>query len=53
LVVDEAPAAATIGAVGTVRASWVGLEPAGEYLGAVSHSGPSGLIGLTLIDIVT
>jgi subtilisin family serine protease len=53
LVVDEAPASATVGAIGTVRASWAGLDPAGEYLGAVSHSGPSGLIGLTLVDIVT
>jgi subtilisin family serine protease len=53
LVIDDAPAAATIGAVGTVRASWTDLEPGREYLGAVSHAGGSGLIGLTLVDIVT
>lgn len=53
LMIDEAPTAATIGAVGTVRASWSGLDPASEYVGAVSHSDGAGLIGLTLVEITT
>ncbi len=53
LVIDDAPTMASIGATATVTASWAGLEPGAEYLGAVSHSTASGLIGLTLVDITT
>ena len=53
LVIDDAPSTAAIGAVGTITASWAGLDPAAEYVGAVSHSSASGLIGLTLVDIMT
>ncbi len=51
LVVDSAPSAATIGTSGTVSVSWTGLDPAARYLGAVSHSDDSGLLGLTLITV--
>ena len=51
LSVDSAPASATIGAVETIDVSWSGLDPATQYLGAVSHSDGGGLIGLTLIEV--
>ena len=50
LSVDSAPASAVLGTSGTVGVSWTGLG-AGHYLGAVSHSDGSGLLGLTLVDI--
>jgi hypothetical protein len=53
LVIDSAPTSATLGAVATIRASWSGLDASSEYLGAVSHSDGSGLVGLTLVDITT
>jgi subtilisin family serine protease len=53
LVIDSAPTEATIGAVGSVVASWAGLDAGAEYVAAVSHSSASGLIGLTLVDITT
>ena len=54
LSIDSAPAAATIGAIETIQVSWTGLGTGalGDwYLGAVSHTGPSGLLGLTLVEI--
>lgn len=50
LVIDSAPAAASNGSSGTVSTSWSGLAP-GSYLGAVSHTGDTGLLGLTLISV--
>ncbi|MFN2181398.1 MAG: hypothetical protein ACK2UV_18085, partial [Candidatus Promineifilaceae bacterium] len=50
LSVDSAPTSATIGATGTVEVSWSGLAD-GEYLGAVSHTGDVGLMGLTLVEV--
>jgi len=50
LSVDSAPTSATIGATGTVEVSWSGLTD-GEYLGAVSHTGDVGLMGLTLVEV--
>jgi hypothetical protein len=52
--VNSAPASATIGTTGTVNISWSGLTSgsiANWYLGAVSHTGDVGLMGLTLINI--
>ena len=51
LAIDSAPASATNGATGTVTASWSGLAPGTSYLGAVSHSGDAGLLGLTLVNV--
>jgi hypothetical protein len=53
LVIDSAPTSVSIGEVATIEASWSGLTPSTEYLGAVSHANASGLIGLTLVDITT
>ena len=50
LAVDSAPASATVGSTGTVNVSWSGLA-SGSHLGAVSHTGDAGLMGLTLIEV--
>ena len=50
LAVDSAPASAVIGATETVDISWSGLAP-GTHLGAVSHTGDSGLMGLTRVEV--
>lgn len=52
LMIDNAPSSATLGAVETIDVSWSGLAP-GHYLGAVSHTGDIGLMGLTLVDVVS
>jgi hypothetical protein len=46
-----APPAAVVGVPGTVQASWSGLTAGTRYLGAVSHSGPSGLLALTVVSV--
>jgi hypothetical protein len=51
LVVDAAPSSATIGTVGTVDVSWSGATLGEWHLGAVSHTGDVGLMGLTLVDV--
>jgi subtilisin family serine protease len=53
LSIDSAPASATNGTTGTVTASWSGLAPGTSYLGAVSHTGDAGLLGLTLVNVDT
>jgi hypothetical protein len=50
LVLDSAPVSAVIGTTGTIAVSWSALA-SGEYLGAVSHTGPPGLLGFTLVDV--
>lgn len=51
LSVDSAPTSATIGETGTIDYSWSGATAGQWHLGAVSHTGPGGLLGLTLIDV--
>jgi subtilisin family serine protease len=51
--IDSAPDQAVIGAVETITVSWSGLAPDMRYLGAVSHTGPNGLMGLTLVNVDT
>ncbi|MBN1369700.1 MAG: S8 family serine peptidase [Dehalococcoidaceae bacterium] len=51
LTVDSAPASATLGATETINVSWTGATDGQWHLGAVSHTGDSGLMGLTLINI--
>ncbi len=53
LTIAAAPTEATIGAVADITASWAGLTAGESYLGAVSHSDASGLIGLTVVEIAT
>jgi hypothetical protein len=48
-----APASATLGATETITVDWAGLDAGTKYLGAVSHSDASGLLGLTLVGIDT
>ena len=53
LSVDAAPASASTGQVGTIDVSWSGLAAGTSYLGAVSHTGDAGLMGLTLVEVDT
>jgi subtilisin family serine protease len=53
LSVDAAPASATLGETDTIDVSWLGLSSGTEYLGAVSHTGDVGLMGLTLVNVDT
>ncbi|HEY8474272.1 MAG TPA: S8 family serine peptidase [Natronosporangium sp.] len=53
LTVTNAPTEAALGETGTVEVSWSGLDPASTYLGAVSHTGPDGILGLTLVSVTT
>ena len=51
LVIDSAPASATLGATETIDVSWTGATAGEWHLGAVSHTGDVGLMGLTLVDV--
>ena len=51
IVIDSAPTSATLGATGTVAFSWSGATTGEWHLGAVSHTGDAGLLGLTLVEI--
>ncbi len=51
LVVDSAPTSATLGESGTIEFSWSGATTGSWYLGAISHTGDAGLLGLTLVEI--
>ncbi len=51
MVIDSAPAAATSGTVASVDVSWTGATAGQWHLGAVSHTGDSGLMGLTLVNV--
>jgi subtilisin family serine protease len=49
--VDLAPAEATLGATGTVDISWTGAAAGQWHFGAISHTGPGGLLGLTTVEV--
>ncbi|RPJ28788.1 MAG: hypothetical protein EHM33_03330 [Chloroflexi bacterium] len=51
LVIDSAPTSATIGNVETITVSWTGATAGQWHLGAVSHTGDAGLMGLTLVNV--
>ena len=51
LSLDSAPTSATLGAVETIDVSWTGATAGQWHLGAVSHSGDTGLMGLTLANV--
>jgi Fibronectin type-III domain/Subtilase family len=50
LTIAAAPTTGNIGDVAQVTASWTGAA-AGRSLGAVSHTGPNGLLGLTVVAV--
>jgi hypothetical protein len=47
------PEDAVLGATETITVGWSGLEPGGQYLGAVSHHDGDSQIGLTLVEVST
>jgi hypothetical protein len=51
LVIDSAPTSVTIGQIATISVSWTGATAGQWHLGAVSHTGNSGLMGLTLVNV--
>lgn len=51
MTVDSAPASATSGATGAVDVSWMGATSGQWHFGAVSHTGDTGLMGLTLVEV--
>jgi hypothetical protein len=51
LTIDSAPASATLGATETIDVSWTGATAGQWYLGAVSHNGDPGFMGLTLVNV--
>jgi hypothetical protein len=53
LVIDSAPTSATLGATETIDISWSGLAADTRYLGAVSHSDATDIIGFTLVNVDT
>ena len=53
LMLDSAPASATLGSTEAIDLSWAGLDLDMKYLGAVSHSDAGGVFGLTLINVST
>ncbi len=50
LSIDSAPDQAVLGATETIEASWDGGGE-GLNLGAISHTGPDGLLGLTIVTV--
>jgi hypothetical protein len=51
LSIDSAPTSATIGSIEAVDVSWAGAVSGAWHLGAVSHTGDAGLMGLTLVEV--
>jgi subtilisin family serine protease len=51
LAITAAPSSAVLGDSGTVTAEWEAADIGQWHLGAVSHTGPEGVMGLTLIEV--
>ena len=51
LSLDSAPTSATIGSIEPIDVSWAGAASGAWHLGAVSHTGDAGLMGLTLVEV--
>jgi subtilisin family serine protease len=51
MTIDSAPTSATIGATEPINLSWTGATAGQWHLGAVSHTGDVGLMGLTLVNV--
>ena len=53
LSVTSAPSTVVVGETASIGIQWAGLASGTEHLGAVSHTGPTGLMGLTLVSVDT
>ncbi|MEM7321746.1 MAG: S8 family serine peptidase [Actinomycetota bacterium] len=51
MIVDSAPASAVLGSTDSIGVSWTGAAAGEWHLGAVSHTGPDGLMGLTVVEV--
>ena len=51
MTIDSAPASATLGLIDTIDLSWTGATAGVWHLGAVSHTGDVGLMGLTWVEV--
>jgi hypothetical protein len=51
LTIPSAPGSAVMGASGTVTAGWEDAALGEWHLGAISHTGASGVMGLTLVEV--
>jgi hypothetical protein len=51
LTIDSAPVSAALGETETLELSWTGATAGQWHLGAVSHTGDVGLMGLTLVEV--
>jgi subtilisin family serine protease len=51
LSIDSAPTSVTLGTTESIEVSWTGATAGEWHLGAVSHTGNVGLMGLTLINV--
>jgi hypothetical protein len=51
LSVTSAPTSATIGETASIDLAWAGAAAGQWHLGAVSHTGTNGLMGLTLVEV--
>jgi subtilisin family serine protease len=51
LTIPSAPGSAVMGASGTVTAGWENAALGEWHLGAISHTGASGVMGLTLVEV--
>lgn len=51
LSLDSAPTAGVLGATEPIETSWTGATAGQWHLGAVSHTGDAGLMGMTLINV--
>jgi subtilisin family serine protease len=51
LVIDSAPTSASSGSIDAIDLSWTGATAGEWHLGAISHTGDAGLLGLTLINV--
>jgi subtilisin family serine protease len=51
MMIDSAPAAATIGLEDTIEFSWSGAAAGEWHIGAISHADGEGLLGLTLVEV--
>ncbi len=51
LSIDSAPASATQGATEPIELSWSGATAGQWHIGAVSHTGDAGLMGLTVVEV--
>jgi len=42
---------ATIAGTGTIAYAWSGLTAGTQYVGAVVHNGPDGVLGATIVEL--